>query len=169
MKKMYAVMLLLITAFVVNSAWAMEDGSQKTASEPEITLEGEEWVVDGYCVWDVFELRDSTDRVPFESALPIAFKSFLVRAEKRAAEIYRSYSGVFYELSDWDRLFIESKAVFQQRQDSRALLGAIVDVDMGGDEDLVTFYFSNSYDGHPLLKMAFHSEQSPSAFWVCEY
>ena len=80
-------------------------------------------------------------------------KAFLTSAENRAVDFYGS------NVSNEMNRYVWSRAVFSEKGE---LLGAIVKVDMFADEDMVTFYYQNDGNSFPLLKMAYHDEQSPS-------
>jgi len=72
-----------------------------------------------------------------------------------AVDYYRQY------MSDFDS--VEDDTEFNVQVIRHGDSGQVVEVDMGGDEDLLAFVFNENDE----LVMYYHSEQSPTATWFC--
>ena len=137
--------------------------------------------MEGFCFSHVLDMERSTERMhSTEQGLTNYQANFLQRAERRAVAIYKDYGNdehvvyndVAHGVDEGFPLNIESVAIFRTKESSiRLFLGAIVKIAISGEEDEVTFYFSNwwSQKSAPKLLMAYHEEQSPVAYWTCEY
>ena len=125
--------------------------------------------IDGFCVLEVFQLREATHVNANSRNLRGKVKAFHKRAVKNALKTYRS------QLEVDDKIFVDSaKLVYGLRDDSETkkdFLGVILELSMHGDEDVVTFYYfrDDSEPSSPKLKMYLHDNQSATAHFVCDY
>lgn len=79
----------------------------------------------------------------------------------RSALYYHDYWDSFL---GWDDMFYDPEEAFMYlRVTEYGEAGTLVSIDVGGDEDNVTF----AYDHDDKLIMYFHSEQSSSTGWTC--
>ena len=100
----------------------------------------------------------------------------VIEAQQRAVEFYRAYSNPYTACEGNPNapqtcpLNIRTKFVFAESDLVwTSFYGIIVKVDMGADEDRVEFYFKyDDYNKKLFLVSAFHSEQCPAVFWICE-
>ena len=122
--------------------------------------------MDGFCVQKTLDLFNDDARSVPHSEQPLPIQQAFIDAQKAAEDFYKSYEGIGHQKDD--SVDIYGTVISGENSFGYQFWGALIGADMGGDEDLMNFYFILKEGSEPDLLLAIHQHQNPDALWFCE-
>ena len=129
-----------------------------------------ETAVDGFCTMQVLNLERAKSVKTTSSKfieMPKEAKDFYKKSLKVAKTRYAAQADVPESTIE----VYEASVQFEKgsQNSDEQMLGVKITLHMNGDEDRITYYFyRESSDNLPKLKMYLHDSQSATSYWTCE-